>query len=472
MVNTVYAFFRAKAFPWFLAGALVALLNAGIAEASFEVNRILIGDVPDGTPGLGGAIRARRDPYVGDYRDTGFEPLYLFEGKWLYSNGTSGGLHIFDNETFFFDLNFRFRFDKLNPEDSARIPDELQVRQTTIEGGFSTGLRSRLGDLRLEWGRDVLGRNDGQELDLTYRYSFDDRNLTISPFITLSFLDATLANYYFGVTEEESQLAGIPAYEVGDTTNVSIGVNTYWQATDHFFVYANLGFDLLNSDITASPIVTQNFDSTLFVGGGYLFGPVRDSKYVSPDRAGEWSWRVNYGYAGDSNIALEPMTGDLARSDKVNTKIAGFTLGKLLEEVQLFDIYGKLSAYRHIEDPYQDDFWSFAAYVMGIGKAYLPWSDKLAFRWGFGMGASYAQQVPILEQIKQAEKNRNTNRFLTYLEWTVDFPIDSVIKSKLVRNCFLGVTVVHRSGIFSSSALNGEVGGGSDYYTGHIECLR
>ncbi|MBT8441759.1 MAG: hypothetical protein KJO76_05170, partial [Gammaproteobacteria bacterium] len=60
------------------------------------------------------------------------------------------------------------------------------------------------------------------------------------------------------------------------------------------------------------------------------------------------------------------------------------------------------------------------------------------------MGASYAQQVPILEQIKQEEKGRNTNRLLTYLEWTVDFPIDSVIKSKLVRNCCLGLTVVHR----------------------------
>ncbi len=54
----------------------------------------------------------------------------------------------------------------------------------------------------------------------------------------------------------------------------------------------------------------------------------------------------------------------------------------------------------------------------------------------------------------------------------VDFPIDGIIKSKLVRNCFVGVTVVHRSGIFSTSDILGQVAGGADWYTAHIECLR
>ncbi|MBT8445422.1 MAG: hypothetical protein HKN81_06145 [Gammaproteobacteria bacterium] len=158
---------KARALPRFLAVVLVAALNPVVAEASFEVNRILIGDVPEGTPGLGGSVRGRRDPYVGDYQDVGFEPLYLFEGKWLYFNGTSAGLHVFDNETFFVDLNFRFRFGRLNPEDVGSLPDELRKREATIEGGIATCFRTPLGDLRLEWGRDVLGRHDGQGFDLT-----------------------------------------------------------------------------------------------------------------------------------------------------------------------------------------------------------------------------------------------------------------------------------------------------------------
>ncbi|MBT8444456.1 MAG: hypothetical protein KJO13_06900, partial [Gammaproteobacteria bacterium] len=111
--------------------------------------------------------------------------------------------------------------------------------------------------------------------------------------------------------------------------------------------------------------------------------------------------------------------------------------------------------------------------LMGIGKGYMPWSDKVAFRWGFGMGLSYAQRVPVIEQIKQEnKKSTGSNRLLTYLEWTVDLPIDGVIKSRLVRNCFVGVTVVHRSGLFGYSRANDDVRGGSDYYTLHLECLR
>lgn len=465
--------YQARILPQFLAPALCAALPIGTADAGFEAMRILIDDdIADGTPGLGVGVRSRRDPYVGEFNDTGFEPLYLYKGRWLYSNGTSFGVHLADTARFFFDVNFRYRFGRLIPEDYGTIPNELNARKSTLEGGAAAGLRTRLGEFRAEYGHDVLDRHKSQGLDLTYRYTFDKGDFSISPFVAWSLLDAKLANYYYGVTETESQATGIPAYDVGNTNTLSLGINTYWQLTDHIFLFGNYGIDFLSQDITDSPIVGEDIDTELFVGGGYFFGPVRNSKYVAKERAGEWSWRVLYGYAGDKNIAFEPMKGNFPRSELVDTNIAGFTLGKLVETVQMFDIYAKASVYRHLEHDLQADFWSFAAYMMGIFRGYTPWSEKVAFRYGFGMGASYAQEVPMIEQIKQSHKDRDTSRILTYLEWMADIPIDIVIRSKAVRNCFIGVTVVHRSGIFSSSQLNGSVGGGSDYYTLHLECLR
>jgi outer membrane protein len=61
---------------------------------------------------------------------------------------------------------------------------------------------------------------------------------------------------------------------------------------------------------------------------------------------------------------------------------------------------------------------------------------------------------------------------LTYLEFMVDFPIDGIIQSKLTKNCFVGMVVAHRSGIFSTSDMLGEVAGGSDWYTLSLECIR
>ena len=76
----------ARAFLPFLAIVLLVMLIQEEAAASFEVQRILVGDIPDGTPALGGALVPRRDEYLGDYGTSSIEPLYLYEGRWLYSN--------------------------------------------------------------------------------------------------------------------------------------------------------------------------------------------------------------------------------------------------------------------------------------------------------------------------------------------------------------------------------------------------
>ena len=456
--------------------ALLALAGPGVrpAEAAFETVRIPTTQLPAGTPGLGGALRLPRDAYLGQDGDPDLVPLYLYQGRWLYANGTAAGVHLLPTRDrgWFLDLGVRYRFNRLDPDEYDAIPAGIETRRQTLEGGMAVGLRTRAGIFKAEWAHDLQNNHDGHQFDLTYRYPFRWGNLLVSPFVTYSWLDDDLADYYWGVSEQESQASGLAAYRVGSTANVSVGVNTFWQLTDHIFMFGNLGFETLNTDIQNSPLVEQGIDSTAYFGAGYFFGAVKQSKFVDSERAGEWSWRVNYGYTGKHNIVPEPMQGNLSKSDKVSTEILGVTVGKLLQSGKRIDIYGKFALFRHFEEPYQDDFWNYTAYVIAIGKGYFPWSDKVAFRWGFGLGASYAQSVPVIEQIKQAERGRNTNKFLNYLEWTVDFPIDNLIPSKLVRNCFVGVTVVHRSGIFSTSDVLGEVFGGSDWYTGHIECLR
>jgi hypothetical protein len=109
---------------------------------------------------------------------------------------------------------------------------------------------------------------------------------------------------------------------------------------------------------------------------------------------------------------------------------------------------------------------------MAMGKGYLPWSDELAFRYGFGFGVSYAERVPTVEVIKQSSRDENYARFLNYLEFQADVPIDQFIPWKPLRNCFAGVTMVHRSGIFGTSDILGNVSGGSDWVTLHLECMR
>jgi hypothetical protein len=249
-------------------------------------------------------------------------------------------------------------------------------------------------------------------------------------------------------------------------------MNTTWWVSDRIQFFGNIGFGGVDTVISESPLVEEDARSAFFAGGTYIFGNVRRPEtFISSERAGEWSWRLNYGYQADGNIVSEIDHGDLSKSDIADTSIGGITFAKLLTDGPRVDFTGKFSVFRHFEeDEGNGKFWSYALYMMATGKGYSPWSKEEVFRYGFGFGMSYADEVPIVEQRKQAEKGNNTSRFLNYLELQVDFPLRRLFKARSVENCYAGVTVVHRSGIFGTSDLLGDVAGGADWITAHFEC--
>lgn len=446
------------------------LLSLPAVLGAQQLSQIPIIDAPLYTPGLGGGLVIADSIYRGDQTYRTLVPLYLYEGKYLFAHGTSIGVHLFQNDTYRLDILGRYRFNKLDPKDDAFF-DGLRSRRQTVDGGLSGSVRGDWGELKLTYVTELLNRYDGEELDLTYRYRMDWGNWMISPFINLVWQDDGLTGYYYGVSEDEAR-ADRPAYRPGDAINLGFGVNTSYRLTDHVFVYGNFGFQAHDSTILDSPLVADNLGGAGFVGAAYLFGTARDSEYVPSPRKDEWSWRINYGYTAKENIFPALMAGWIEPSEVVDTRLAGLTLGKLLQKGPRIDYYGKLAFFRHLERDHQDDFWSYAAYVMAMGKGYLPWTEKPVFRWGFGFGVSYADKIPVVEQLKQASRERNTSHLLNYLEFQVDFPIENLIESKLARDCYAGMTAVHRSGIFGTSDILGDVSGGSDWVTFHLECMR
>jgi outer membrane protein len=150
----------------------------------------------------------------------------------------------------------------------------------------------------------------------------------------------------------------------------------------------------------------------------------------------------------------------------------GLTVSRLVQTGRRVDFYARFGLFRHFEQPFQGEFWSYNAFITAMFKAYFPWSDKVAFRYGLSFGVSYAEEIPALEVFRFEERGFNSSHLLNYLEWQVDLSLDSIFKSEIVRDCFIGVTAPHRSGIFGTSDLLGNVSGGVDWITLHVECLR
>ncbi|MCI0505701.1 MAG: MipA/OmpV family protein [Gammaproteobacteria bacterium] len=456
---------------------ITSLFFQGYALADSEVSRIPILDAPPGTVGLGVGVRLETTPYkedesssgIGDDINQDWVPMYLYEGKYLFAHGTSVGVHMYRNDFFSADALARYRFDQLDPQTSD-FYEGMEKREQTVDAGFSFSFKGAFGSVKFEWVTDTLNKHNGEEVDVTYRYRLDEGRWIYSPFFSVIYQDGQLSNYYFGVSEAEAR-PGRPAYEPGSGAFARIGLNTSYQLTRRWLLYANIAFEGMDTGQRESPLVEEDYLAAVFMGASYLFGDIYVADVADLKRKKEWSWRINYGYNA-KEIFNHTIRGDLRPDNEIDTEVLGFTFGKLVTGGPRIDVYGRLALFRRLEEPFQDDFWDYVAYVMVMGKGYKPWSDQLAFRWGVGYGVSYAEEAPAAEKIEQAEKGRDTSRFLNYLEMQVDFPVDNLVKTKSLRNCFVGMTVAHRSGLFGSSDLFNNVSGGSNAITGHLECLR
>ncbi len=461
--------FRFRRFP-------VLLLLVCSTVPAQEVAEIPFLGAADGSAALGGGIRFGQSPYLAsdndDQRELDLIPLYLYEGKHFFARGVSGGIHLLRNDTLEVNLYGQYRFQKLDPASHSYYVG-LDKREQSLDAGLEFALRTQWGELRFDWVTDTLNRHNGNELHYSYRYRIEAGPWTFSPYVAWTWQDENLTNYYFGISESEAT-SDRPAYLPGDSTWVSFGLNSSWQATDRIVFFGNVSFGGADSGVVNSPLVEEGSFSTAFAGGTYMFGNARRPDYImDDDRVGEWSWRVNYGYQADGNIVSEIDQGDFRKSKVAETNIGGLTFSKLLADGDRFDFLGRIAVFQHYEeDAGNGSFSSYAAYIMARGTGYSPWSDEEVFRWGFGFGMSYAKKVPIVERQKQASKGGNTSHFLNYLEMTLDFPLHRVSKANWLQRCYAGLTLVHRSGIFGTSDFLGDVAGGSDWISAHVECSR
>ncbi|KAA1189578.1 MipA/OmpV family protein [Pseudohalioglobus sediminis] len=455
--------------------------SAPWATATNPVTEIATGDIPKGTLGLGFGWRFGNSPYRGiddisskeTEQDSDLLPFYFYEGKYLFSHGSAAGVHLIDTGGFTVDALIAYRFDRLEPERDDFFAG-VEEREQSLDGGLRGSVTGDWGKVSLTWLTDTLDRHNGEEIDLTYRFTWVGEKWTISPFASYVHWDASLTDYYYGVSAGEAR-DDLPVYRPGASTTWRAGVNTSYRMSKRLRLFANLSVDRLDDVVADSPLVDEDWLPATTIGLAYAFGNVLDDRQSGrrdAEREGEWSWRVNYGYTAEETFHTVHR-GQLKRSDDVHTYLAGLTLSKLALDGKRLDVWGRVSVNRRLENDLQDDFWEINPYIMLMGAGYSPWSNRELFRYGFGYGFSYADSVPIVEQVKQEKRDRDTSHFLNYLEATVDFPLRNLFGDRgWWRHCYSGLTLVHRSGIFGRVDILGNVSGGSDVVTGHLECKR
>jgi outer membrane scaffolding protein for murein synthesis (MipA/OmpV family) len=455
------------------AGAL-ALAAASAGHANWLVTKTPFHDQEPGSVGIGYAARFGQSPYegVGDigsvYSDYNYDlvPLYLYEGEYLFSHGTEWGVHVWQPENFRVDLLARYRFDRLQ-EESSEFLEGMTDRKQTVDIGAAMMLQGGWGQLHFSAVTDLMDRHEGEELDLTYLFPWERGRWTLIPSIGVVYKSASLTNYYYGVRPEEA-LPDRPGYTPGSAYNWRVGLNAEYHWLENWHLFANVAYEGLDDVIKNSPIVARDGLLSAYLGITWSLGNMKHIETRKPDTK-LWSWRVNAGYTVDDTFS-QVLLGNFKPHKEIDTYMMGFTLGRLLKDGRRGDVWARFSINRRFENDFQDDFNEYVAYVMAIGSGYAPWTDREVFRFGFGLGISYAEKIPAVEIYKQARRGEQTSHWLNYMEAMVDFPFRTLFGKNATEDCYIGATLVHRSGIFGRADLFNSTQGGSEVLTGHVEC--
>jgi hypothetical protein len=126
-----------------------------------------------------------------------------------------------------------------------------------------------------------------------------------------------------------------------------------------------------------------------------------------------------------------------------------------------------------------DDYNEYTGYMKMYLKTFSAWSSRPVFRFGFGLGLSYSESISP-EEIKSqfnrprggwfGEKER-VSHLLNYLDASFDFALGPEGGGWL-SGCYLGIAVLHRSGIFGVSELFNEMKAGVNATSLYLECER
>ena len=452
---------------WLGAGLLAA---ASLAHANTDPLSDLL-SVP-GSAGLGLAVRAEQSPYVGGGTRYDLLPLYLYEGKRVFLHGSRAGLKLLDDGAQRVDVFLDQRFEGYADD---RIPPSLAgmaERGSGLDAGVSYRYRQPWGTLQAEFLQDAASFSKGSELRLSYAYDWRSGRLALRPSLTLAARSAKLNNYYYGVRPGEAT-ATRPAYEPGSGINTTLGLYATYELSEGWRLLGGVTRTVLDGKVKASPIVGRSAQTGVFLGAAYDFGTYKGQ--WAQEASSPTYFKLLYGKSTEDGCHLAKIiTLTCASTAKVNsTRIAGVQVGKpFIEQLNGWplDIVGYIGLLQHDDRGLAPNGLQIDAFM----KAYyygFPWSERIKTRLGLGVGVSLAQRVPYVESSSQAARGRATSRLLNYLDPSIDFSLGDLIGRPGLKDTYLGFGVSHRSGIFGSSRLLGNVNGGSNYIYTYIETV-
>ena len=426
-----------------------------------------------GSVGLGLITQIEASPYKGAGARFDLHPLYLYEGERAFLQSGRVGVKLLDTPEHRLDL---FLDKRLEGFQANKIPASvagMAMRSSSTDAGLAYSYRQSWGTLRAELLFDAANTTKGSEARLGYGYEWRSGPWTLRPGVSLSMRDAKLNNYYFGVLPGEAT-ATRAAYAPGAGVNASAGVHGAYALTQRWQLLGGMSATVLGGGIKNSPIVQKRVLPAIYVGAVYDFGGQNDGQKREAAEASSPTWfKLMYGQATEDGCHLAKIITArcLSTASKNATSIAGLQVGKTLVQGLNgwpVDVVGYAGLLHHNDRGLQPNGAQLDLFVKAFYTGF-PWSDRFKTRLGLGAGVSLAQRAPYAEAPNATTGPKPASRILQSLDPTIDVSLGDLLGYRPLKQTYFGFGVSHRSGVFGSSRLMGNVNGGSNYIYTYVE---
>lgn len=422
----------------------------------------------DGGAGLGVALRTERSPYKGVEARYDLLPLYLYDGEHGYLHSYRAGLKLKSTGAWHADAFLAERFEGFTEGDRPAALRGLGPREPGVDFGVGVQLVQPGGAVLVELRRDVSNASDGLEGRVGYFGRLDGERWVFMPYLVVAVRDAALNDYYYGVRASEVQ-PGRPQASLGYGIDVMLGLQGRYDLSAHWRMLLGVGVTRMAETIRDSPIVGNDSLLSAYLGVAYEFQPNSRRLQERPPLL----VKALFGGSTDCNLlpVLTLQCFSLDTPDR--TRITGLELGRPFAEALNgwpLDIAAYVGVLHRDERGFQPDGWQIQAYMKAFYHGF-PWRDRLRTRLGFGAGFAWASRVPYVEARDQEARGRTTSKLLNYLDPSLDVHLGDLFNTRSLGDTYFGIGVSHRSGIFGSSRLLGNVDGGSNYIYTYVESV-
>ncbi len=407
--------------------------------------------------GVGIGIRLASSPFIaGNAKDDAKDdseddstvydiiPLFYYEDDYFYIDGLEAGVKLVTAEDWQLRLLARWRF--------FDVPDD--VYDDLIDSDvIDWGLAARFQPSQLYFEMDFLA--DGrQRLSSNWRAGAELRSGSVSwePYAGVRFKEARFNTYYYGLTVDD----------LGGGMDIIAGVEARYPLFAEFFLLGSAEVNRLGRAAQSSSVVKDDFQGNVFLGISY---ENRKPTPVSAIKARPYL-RLAHGWATASN------TGEIVylerERDQQNNQLTSIFYGyPIADELLGLNIQSYImpGAVYHWSSGVQK---SSREFVLAL-KSYYTFTWPFNWRFGIAEGLSYADHISYIEQTEMDEKGLEASRWLLYLDFSLDVELGNFLKTNLFDNLWLGYSLHHRSGIFASSSMFGDIKGGSNYNSLYLQ---